>query len=88
MTRIAGEIDIDAPVELVFDTVADERNEPLYNPRIVRAAMVSDGPVQVGSRFVAEPKSLGRSGVMLVEVVDYERPGRLRTSISASCPVV
>ena len=28
MAHIAGEVTIDAPVEEVFDMVADERNEP------------------------------------------------------------
>jgi hypothetical protein len=41
MTHICGEVTIDAPVEEVFDLVADERNEPRYNPRIVRAEKLS-----------------------------------------------
>jgi len=37
MTHIAGEVTIAAPAEDVFDMVADERNEPRYNPvRVVR----------------------------------------------------
>ena len=32
MTHIAGEVTIAAPVDEVFDMVADERNEPRYNP--------------------------------------------------------
>jgi hypothetical protein len=36
VTRIDAEIVIAAPVEQLFDMVADERNEPQYNPRIVR----------------------------------------------------
>ena len=35
--RVTGEIVIEWPIEQVFDFVADERNEPLYNPRMVRA---------------------------------------------------
>jgi hypothetical protein len=56
MAHICGEVTIDAPVEEVFDLVADERNEPRYNPRIVRAEKLSEGPVGRGARFVAEPK--------------------------------
>ncbi len=37
MLRIAGEIVIDRPVDEVFDFVADERNEPDDNPRMLRA---------------------------------------------------
>ncbi|HEY6745735.1 MAG TPA: SRPBCC family protein [Mycobacteriales bacterium] len=42
MARISGGVTIDAPVEDVFDLVADERNEPRYNPRIVHAEKVSE----------------------------------------------
>lgn len=34
MVRIEGEIVINRPVEEVFDLVADETNEPRYNPRM------------------------------------------------------
>lgn len=33
MIHIEGEIVINRPPEEVFDVVADERNEPKYNPR-------------------------------------------------------
>ena len=81
MARIAGSITIDAPVEEVFDLVADERNEPKYNPRILRAEKVTEGPVGKGSRFVAEPRSVGVKGAMTMEVLDYERPHRLHNVI-------
>ena len=44
MTRITGEIVIDAPADVVFDFVADQRNEPAYNPHMVRSAKVTPGP--------------------------------------------
>jgi len=43
-----GGIVIGRPVEDVFDFVADERNEPLYNPRMIRAEKVTPGPVDKG----------------------------------------
>jgi len=84
MARINGEIIIAAPVEQVFDMVADERNEPRYNPRIVRAEKTSPGPVGRGTRFTAQPRGTGAAGVMTVEIVDYDRPRRLATSIRSS----
>lgn len=36
MAHITGEVVIDASITEVLDTVADERNEPRYNRRIVR----------------------------------------------------
>lgn len=84
MAHISGEVTIDAPVEEVFDLVADERNEPLYNPRIGRAEKVSDGPVGTGARFVAEPKGMGARGEMTLEIVEYDRPHRLHNVVRSS----
>jgi Polyketide cyclase / dehydrase and lipid transport len=58
MTRITGEIVIGAPAEVVFDFVADQRNEPAYNPHMVRCAKVTPGPVGKGTQF----RSAVRSG--------------------------
>ena len=49
MARIEGEIVIDRPVEVVFDYVADQSNEPQYNPRMVRAEKITPGPVGKGT---------------------------------------
>lgn len=84
MTRITGEVTIGAPVEEVFDLVADERNEPLYNPRIARAEKVGDDPVGQGSRFVAEPSGMGTAGEMALEIVEYDRPHRLHNVVDSS----
>ena len=84
MAHIAGEVTIDAPVEEVFDLVADERNEPSYNPRIVRAEKVSEGPVGRGARFVAEPKGMGARGTMTMEVLEYDRPHQLHNVVRSS----
>lgn len=84
MTRIRGELVIEAPVEEVFDLVADERNEPVYNPRIVRAEKVSEGPIGRGARFVAQPKGMGAKGRMSLEILDYDRPRRLHNVVRSS----
>jgi uncharacterized protein YndB with AHSA1/START domain len=84
MPRITGEVDIDASITDVFDTVADERNEPRYNPRIARAEMFTDEPVGAGSRFVAEPKGMGARGRMALEILEFQRPHRLHNVIRSS----
>jgi uncharacterized protein YndB with AHSA1/START domain len=84
MAHIAGEVLIAAPVGDVFDMVADERNEPRYNPRVVRAEKVSPGPVGTGARFVAEPKGMGTKGEMTLEVLEYDRPHRLHNIVRSS----
>ena len=84
MSRIAGEVTIAAPVGDVFDMVADERNEPLYNPRIVRVVKVGEGPVGVGSQFIAEPKGMGAKGEMTLRIVELDRPHRLHSIVRSS----
>jgi hypothetical protein len=48
MARVKGEIVIAQPVEEVFDFVADERNEPRYNPGMVPAEQVSSDRIAYG----------------------------------------
>jgi uncharacterized protein YndB with AHSA1/START domain len=81
MARIEGELVIKRPVHEVFDFVADERNEPRYNPRICRVEKLSPGPIGPGARFRAEAVTLGRTTGMTIEYTTYERPRRLASSI-------
>ena len=62
--------------EEVFDFVADERNEPIYNPNILVSEKVTAGPIGAGSRFAwrcgrrlrsenaPTPQSLSRSKIL------------------------
>jgi hypothetical protein len=81
MVRVDGEIVIDRPVEEVFDFVADERNEPRYNPRMRTVEQITAGLIGVGTRFHAVTVSMGRPIEMIIEFTGYERPGRL-TSVT------
>lgn len=82
MARITGRIHIEAPVERVFDTVADSRNEPRHNPDMKQVELLTPLPIGAGSRFRA---TMGRAGTeMLVELVDFERPHRLRSHTTST----
>jgi hypothetical protein len=59
MARIDGEIVIDRPVDAVFDYVADQSNEPQYNPRMLRAEKITPGPVGKGTQFRSAVASMG-----------------------------
>ena len=85
MARIDGVIMINRPVEEVFDFVADERNEPRYNPRMLSSEMLSPGPVGLGSRFRAVMRSRPRRMTMTTQFTGYQRPRRLalRSHLSA-----
>jgi len=84
MARVEGEITISRPVEEVFDFVADERHEPRYNTRMIRAEQISEGPIGEGTRFRTELRTMGRTMLMVVEFTDYERPSRLASVTRSS----
>ena len=80
MTRIEGEILIGRPVDMVFDYVADQSNEPQYNPQMVRAEKITPGPVGKGTRFRSAVASRGRTAEMLIECTGYDRPRLLQST--------
>jgi carbon monoxide dehydrogenase subunit G len=80
MARIEGEVVINRPVEEVFDFVADERNEPRFNQRMLRAEKLSPGPVGLGSRFRAVMQSGPRPVQVTIEFTGYQRPRRLAST--------
>lgn len=84
MVHIEGEILIDRPVGEVFDFVADECNEPRFNPQMRRAEKISDGPIGAGTRFRAEMISMGRPVGMEIEFTGFERPRRLASTTHMS----
>jgi hypothetical protein len=61
----------------VFDVVADERNEPRYNPRLVSVEKTSSGPIGVGTSWRAETTRGRRRIPMTIDVTAYDRPRRL-----------
>lgn len=80
MTRIEGEITISRPVDVVFDYVADQTNEPQYNSGMVRAERVGAGPIGKGTTFRSAVRSAGRTAEMLIEFTDYDRPRLLAST--------
>lgn len=81
MAHISGQIRIEAPVEEVFDTVADSRNEPRFNPDMKAVELLTPPPIGAGTRFRA---SMGGTGTaMLVELTDVDRPRRLGSRTSS-----
>jgi uncharacterized protein YndB with AHSA1/START domain len=80
MAKIEGEILIGRPVDMVFDYVADQGNEPQYNPQMVRADKITAGPVGKGTRFRSAVASRGRTAEMLIECTSYDRPRLFATT--------
>ena len=84
MVSIQGEIVIARPMSEVFDFIADERNEPKYNPRMLQVEKLTEGAIGHGTQFRATTTSMGRPLAMILETTDYERPTRLANTTSTS----
>lgn len=66
----------------MFDTVADSRNEPTFNPAMTEVELLTAEPIGPGTRFRAR---MGRARmVMLVELTTFERPHRLGSVTTSS----
>jgi uncharacterized protein YndB with AHSA1/START domain len=77
MSHVRGSLEIARPVEMVFDVVADQCNEPRYNPHMTAAAKTSDGPIGNGTRFEATVLSGGTPRPVSIEYTSFERPHRI-----------
>lgn len=75
--RVEGDILIKRPIEEVFDFVADESNEPQYNPKMTHAEKVSPGPIGVGTTFRSVMTGIGRDAEMTIEFTEFDRPRRI-----------
>jgi hypothetical protein len=84
MVHMEGEIIINRPADVIFDFVADARNEPRYNPRILCAEKTSKGPIGLDTRFRSETSSMGRTTQWTIEITKYERPRLLALLIHSS----
>jgi len=75
VAHIIGRVRIKAPRERVFDTVADSRNEPSFNPAITDVELLTPLPIGLGTRFRAQ---MGKASMeMLVELTEFGLGGRM-----------
>src|SRR5436853_5757015 len=74
MIEAHGGTEIEAPIERVFDFVADARNEPAWLPGAQKVEKATDGAVGLGTRFEGV---YARAGTVSLEIVAFERPARL-----------
>ena len=80
MAQIRGEVLIRRPVDVVFEFVADMRNEPIYNPNMLVSEKVTEAPIGVGSRFRATGRSGRRQVEMQIEYTAFDRPNLIAST--------
>jgi uncharacterized protein YndB with AHSA1/START domain len=71
MIEAGAEALIHAPIEAVFDVLADATNEPMWLPGAQAVEKVTAGPVGLGTRFRG---SYARGGAVSLEIVEFRRP--------------
>jgi hypothetical protein len=81
---VQGDIAINRTIDEVFDFVADERNEPKYNPQMTFAEMVTQAPIGVGTKFHVMTTGVGRAADMTIEYTEFDRPRRLGSATHIS----
>jgi hypothetical protein len=84
VARIAGTTTIARSPDDVFDVLADPRHEPAYNPVVVSARKMTPGPVGAGTRYAQQVRSLGSTRGVDIELLEYDRPARLRWHITSA----
>ena len=73
MAVIENSVQIERSPEEVFDYLVDLRNELEWNPDVQSMEKLTDGPIGLGTRYVAKWK---QSGLIEVECTRFERPQR------------
>ncbi|MFQ5594038.1 MAG: SRPBCC family protein [Anaerolineae bacterium] len=86
MARIEASVVINRPIEEVFAFVTDSEKMSHWMSELVEAKQTSEGPVGVGTTYMAVATPLGRRAESTQEVVEYE-PNRKFAFKSTSGPV-
>jgi Polyketide cyclase / dehydrase and lipid transport len=63
-------VDVAAPPELVFDLMADARNEPAWNSQVSETDLTSAEPIGAGSTF----RTVNRGREYVATITEYDRP--------------
>jgi len=72
MTVITNSVQIRCTPEEAFDYLSDIRNELEWNPGVESVEKLSDGPVGLGTKFLAKWKAAPKP--VEVELIAFDRP--------------
>lgn len=71
MAVIMNSVEIERPIEEVFDYLSDQANELHWNPAVESMEKLTDGPVRVGTRYRAKWKG---APTIVNECIRHDRP--------------
>ncbi|MEU8986501.1 SRPBCC family protein [Streptomyces sp. NPDC048558] len=71
-------VEVDRPVDAVFDYLADGRNDPQFSPRVLGIERVPDAPTTVDTVFHSTVKDAGMKTAREFRITDLEAPVRIR----------
>jgi carbon monoxide dehydrogenase subunit G len=76
------------PIEQVFDFLADGENDKEFSSRVLEISKTTAGPPGIGTVFASTVKDAGIKTEREFELVQFERPTRIRWRELSSAPVV
>jgi uncharacterized protein YndB with AHSA1/START domain len=86
--RFEATVAIDRPIEQVFDFLANGENDKEFSSRVLEIAKTTDGPPGVGTVFASTVKDAGVKTKREFELVEFERPTKIRWRELSKAPVV
>jgi uncharacterized protein YndB with AHSA1/START domain len=81
MPKLNIESRVDAPVDELFDLMADPSTEEQWNPDVLEVRRLDDGAIGPGARWQGRYKGMGDMHITLDE---YDRPNRLVFSVTGA----
>lgn len=78
MARYRTEQVFRGPAEVAFEYVSDFSNTESWDPGVVKASRVDDGPQRVGSKYRVVTKSGSKEMPFVYEVTELDPPRRIR----------
>jgi uncharacterized protein YndB with AHSA1/START domain len=79
---------IERPIEQVFDFLANGENDKKFSSRVLEIIKKTYGPIGTGTVYASTVKDAGIKTEREFELVEFERPTRIRWRELSSAPVV
>ena len=77
MIRLIESVNVDTPIDQVFDYLVDFSNAAEWDPGIESAVQVTPGPIEVGTEFDLVARFLGTTADMRYRIEEIEPGSRI-----------